>query len=190
MTKKVFVIDNYDSFTYNLVHYLYKVNKDEIEVIVRKNDEFDIHEPEAFDKILISPGPGVPHEAGLTMKTLQIYHPIKSILGICLGHQAIALAFGSTLKNLNEPLHGVQTVIKTILKDYLFENCPYKFMVGHYHSWVVDKLSNELEVLAVNDDGLIMSIRHKMFDVRGIQFHPESILTEFGSVIIRNWLNH
>jgi anthranilate synthase component 2 len=190
MKKKVFVLDNYDSFTYNLVHFLDKAGADETDIVVKRNDEFDIHEIEAFDKILISPGPGIPQEAGLTMKTLQLYHSTKSILGVCLGHQAIGLAFGSTIKNLSEPLHGIQTNLKLVMKDYLFENCPNDFKVGHYHSWVLDKLPDDLEILALNDDGLIMSVRHKKYDIRGIQFHPESILTEYGFEIIRNWLAH
>jgi anthranilate synthase component 2 len=190
MKKKVFVLDNYDSFTYNLVHFLDKAGADETDIVVKRNDEFDIHELKAFDKILISPGPGIPQEAGLTMKTLQIYHSTKSILGVCLGHQAIGLAFGSTLKNLSEPLHGVQTNLKMVSKDYLFQNCPNDFKVGHYHSWVLEKPANDLEILALNDNGLIMSVRHKRYDIRGIQFHPESILTEYGFEIIRNWLVH
>lgn len=190
MNKKVFVLDNYDSFTYNLVHFLDKAGADEIDIVVKRNDEFEISELAAFDKILISPGPGLPQEAGHTMKTLQMYHSTKSILGVCLGHQAIGLAFGSTLKNLSEPLHGVQTNLKLVMKDYLFENCPNDFKVGHYHSWVLDKISDDLEVIALNDDGLIMSVRHKSFDIRGIQFHPESILTENGFEIIKNWLMH
>lgn len=190
MNKKVFVLDNYDSFTYNLVHFLDKAGADEIDIVVKRNDEFEISELAAYDKILISPGPGLPQEAGHTMKTLQMYYSTKSILGVCLGHQAIGLAFGSTLKNLSEPLHGVQTNLKLEMKDYLFENCPNHFKVGHYHSWVLDKISDDLEVLALNDDGLIMSVRHKNYDIRGIQFHPESILTENGFEIIKNWLMH
>lgn len=186
--KKIVIIDNYDSFTFNLVHYLEALQS---EVTVYRNDEFDIEDIVVFDKILLSPGPGIPHEAGLLKKVISTYAPTKSILGICLGHQAIADVFNSKLINLKSPLHGIPSkVILTKNSDTLFDNLPQNFEVGLYHSWIVDEnsLSNDLRITAVNENGLIMAIQHKIFDVKGIQFHPESIMTSHGKTILKNWI--
>ncbi|GIV43522.1 MAG: aminodeoxychorismate/anthranilate synthase component II [Bacteroidia bacterium] len=188
METKILVIDNYDSFTYNLVNLLYEVGVRNLEV--KRNDEISLENIQNFDKILISPGPGLPQEAGITMATILNYASTKSILGVCLGHQSIGEVFHSPLKNLDFPLHGVSSKIKILQEDYLFYNCPKEFLIGHYHSWVIEKLSPELEVLAVDEHNHIMAIRHKTWDVRGVQFHPESILTEYGFQIIFNWVHH
>lgn len=188
--KKIVVIDNYDSFTFNLVHYLEALNA---EVTVYRNDEFEIEDLENFDKILLSPGPGLPSEAGLLKKVITVYAPTKSILGICLGHQAIGEVFNSNLTNLQSPLHGVSSKVKiTNNSDVLFNEIPLQFEVGLYHSWIIDEdsLSNDLIVTSINENGYIMSIRHQNFDVKGIQFHPESILTPFGKTILKNWIEN
>lgn len=187
--KKIVVIDNYDSFTFNLVHYFKALNAD---VTVYRNDEFEIEDLAPFDKILLSPGPGIPDEAGLLKKVIESYATGKSILGICLGHQAIAEVFNSKLINLKSTLHGVSSKVKlTNNTDVLFKNIPDVFEVGLYHSWIVDKetLSPELIVTSFNEDGYIMSLKHRKLDVKGIQFHPESILTPLGKQILNNWLN-
>lgn len=180
------MVDNFDSFTYNLVHLMYETGCREI--TVRRNNQIALQEVNSFDKILISPGPGIPDEAGMTLDIIREYAPSRSILGVCLGHQAIAEAFGGKLKNLETPLHGVKSTMKILKDDYLFKSCPQNFRVGHYHSWVVSDVPDDLEVTAENEAGLIMGIRHRRFDVRGIQFHPESILTEHGFQIIHNWI--
>ncbi|MCF6131910.1 anthranilate synthase component II [Flavobacterium wongokense] len=188
--KKIVVIDNYDSFTFNLVHYLEALNA---KVTVYRNDEFDIEDLQDFDKILLSPGPGIPDEAGLLKKVIAIYAPTKSILGICLGHQAIAEVFSSNLTNLKSPLHGISSKVKlTNNPDSLFDNIPSEFEVGLYHSWIIEgkSLSNDLIVTSVNENDYIMSIRHQNFDVKGIQFHPESILTPYGKTILKNWIEN
>lgn len=188
--KKIAVIDNYDSFTFNLVHYLEALNT---EVVVYRNDEFELDELEASDKILLSPGPGIPDEAGLLKKVIATYAASKSILGICLGHQAIAEVFSSNLINLKSPLHGISSKVKlTNNQDSLFDNLPAEFEVGLYHSWIIDQesLSPDLLITSVNENGYIMSIAHKNLDVKGIQFHPESILTPHGKAIFKNWLNN
>jgi anthranilate synthase component 2 len=187
---KVLVIDNYDSFVFNLVHIIYNAGVKSIDVV--KNDKISLEQIEGYDKILLSPGPGIPKDAGLMPELIKHFAPSKSILGVCLGHQAIAENFGSKLTNLKEPLHGIASSIEIVDENYLFENCPRKFQIGHYHSWVIDEnsLGKELEILAKDEKGNIMSIAHKTFDVRGVQFHPESILTEKGAQIISNWLNH
>ncbi|MEZ7498736.1 aminodeoxychorismate/anthranilate synthase component II [Flavobacterium sp. Arc3] len=186
--KKVLVIDNYDSFTYNLVHYLEDL---ECEVTVYRNDEFDIDEIAAFDKILLSPGPGVPDEAGLLKDVIRKYGPTKSILGVCLGQQAIGEVFGGTLSNLDKVYHGVATIVKTSVNDeLLFEGLGSEFEVGRYHSWVVDAtLPEMLEATSFDENGQVMSLRHKTFDIRGVQFHPESVLTPNGKKILENWVN-
>ena len=187
--KKVLVIDNYDSFTYNLVHYLEALN---CEVTVYRNDEFELDEIAAFTKILLSPGPGIPDEAGLLKEVIQTYASTKSILGICLGQQAIGEVFGGKLENLNQVFHGVATEIEVIEpNDLLFQNLPSKFEVGRYHSWVISKenFPEDLEITSIDTNGEIMSISHKKFDVKGVQFHPESILTPNGKQILENWLN-
>jgi anthranilate synthase component 2 len=185
--KKILVIDNYDSFTYNLVHYLEDLN---CEVTVYRNDEFDIEEIAVFDKILLSPGPGIPEEAGLLKEVIRKYAPTKSILGVCLGQQAIGEVFGGTLSNLDKVYHGVATMVKTVVDDeLLFAGLGNEFEVGRYHSWVVDTtLPDVLEATSFDENGQVMSLRHKTFDVRGVQFHPESVLTPNGKRILENWV--
>ena len=185
MKNKVLVIDNYDSFTYNLVHYMEDLDFD---VTVVRNDEFSMDFVENFDKILISPGPGIPDEAGQTKELIKRFYSTKSIMGVCLGHQAIGEVFGGKLKNLDNVFHGVATEIEIISEDKLFNGIPKKIKVGRYHSWVVEKLNKNLEVLAHDVDWNIMALRHKDHKVWGVQFHPESILTEFGKDILKNWL--
>lgn len=185
--KKILVIDNYDSFTYNLVHYLEDL---ECEVTVYRNDEFDIDEIAHFDKILLSPGPGIPDEAGLLKAVIAKYAPTKSILGVCLGQQAIGEVFGGILSNLDKVYHGVASMVKTVVDDEsLFDGLGNEFEVGRYHSWVVDaNLPDVLEATSFDENGQVMSLRHKTFDVRGVQFHPESVLTPNGKKILENWL--
>ena len=184
---KIALIDNYDSFTYNLYHLLKELN---VEVSVFRNDQFQMNELEAFDKILLSPGPGIPKESGLLMDVIKTYAGKKPILGICLGEQAIGEAFGGTLTNLSKVFHGVQTPTDIVKEDYLFNNLDMEIPVGRYHSWVVDKdsLPADLEILAESKEGFIMALRHKTYDVRGIQFHPESVLTPDGKQIMKNWI--
>lgn len=184
---KIVIIDNYDSFTFNLVHILEALD---VTVTVIRNDQFQILDLEVYDKIMISPGPGIPSEAGLTKKVIQAYYKKKPILGICMGHQAIAECFGGELNNLSEVFHGVETTIFT-QKDYLFKDCPKVLKVGRYHSWAVSKtLPKSLESIAEDKNKINMALRHKNYDVRGLQFHPESILTPQGFQIIKNWVNH
>lgn len=187
--KKIVVIDNYDSFTYNLVHYLEDL---ECEVTVFRNDEFDMSELELFDKILLSPGPGVPDEAGLLKDVIRIYAPTKSILGVCLGQQAIGEVFGGSITNLEKVYHGVATkIIITAQDETLFFGLEKQLEVGRYHSWVVNSedLPDVLQITSTDENGQIMSLRHKTFDVKGVQFHPESILTPEGKSMLRNWVN-
>ncbi len=183
---KVLVIDNYDSFTYNLVHYLEALDCD---VTVLRNDEFELDEVEAFQKILLSPGPGIPDEAGLLKAVIRKYAPSKSILGICLGQQAIAEVFGGSLVNLDKVWHGVAAPITIIADDPIFEGIPRQIDVGRYHSWTVSRLlPDALEITSTDSAGEIMSLRHKQNDVRGVQFHPESVLTPDGLKMLENWL--
>ena len=184
--KKIRVIDNYDSFTYNLVHYLEDLD---CEVTVYRNDEFDLNEIAHFDKILLSPGPGIPDEAGLLKAVIQKYGPTKSIFGVCLGQQAIGEVYGGTLSNLDKVYHGVATTVKTIVNDeLLFDGLEPTFEVGRYHSWVVDaNVPNVLEITSIDENGQVMSLRHKTYDVRGVQFHPESVLTPDGKKMLENW---
>lgn len=185
----VLVVDNYDSFTYNLVHYLEDLDA---EVTVFRNDEFELSEVENFQKILLSPGPGIPDEAGLLKNVIEKYASKKSILGVCLGQQAIAEVFGGSLKNLEKVYHGVAVNTKIIVdNEVLFSDLPTEIEVGRYHSWVVNPTDfpDVLEVTSVDENGEIMSIRHKFFDVKGVQFHPESILTPHGKQILRNWVS-
>lgn len=186
--EKIVVIDNYDSFVYNLVHYLEDL---ECEVTVYRNDQFDIDEIADFDKILLSPGPGVPEEAGLLKEVIRKYGATKSILGVCLGQQAIGEVYGGTLSNLDKVYHGIATTIKTVVTDeLLFEGLGDEFEVGRYHSWVVDPtLPDVLEATSFDENGQVMSLRHKTFDVRGVQFHPESVLTPNGKKMLENWVN-
>ncbi len=183
----VLVIDNYDSFTYNLVHYLEELG---CTVVVKRNDQLRLEEVEAFDKIVLSPGPGIPDEAGLLKKIIAAYAPTKSIFGVCLGQQAIAEVFGGSLINLDEVYHGIATKIKITEEDILFNGLPKEIEVGRYHSWVVSPdLPADLEVTSVDENGQIMSLRHKTYDVRAVQFHPESVLTPHGKKMLENWLN-
>ncbi|MBK0381373.1 aminodeoxychorismate/anthranilate synthase component II [Pedobacter sp. SD-b] len=185
---KILVIDNYDSFTYNLVHLLNELGQD---ATVWRNDKFKIEEIEQFDKILLSPGPGIPSEAGLLLEVIKKYANTKSILGVCLGQQAIAEVFGGELYNLEKPVHGTATKLMiTDTDEILFKGLKTGFEVGRYHSWAVkpDNLPAELLVTATDEKGVMMALRHKTLDVRGVQFHPESVLTAFGKEIIGNWL--
>ena len=188
MQKKVLVIDNYDSFTYNLVHLVTELGRD---VEVWRNDKFELADVEQYDKILLSPGPGIPEEAGLLLDVIKTYAPTKSIFGVCLGQQAIAEAFGGSLLNLGRPMHGIATPITVLDKgEILFKDCPDVIKVGRYHSWVVSNngLPDCFVVTASDDTGEIMALRHKTLDVRGVQFHPESVLTEYGKQMMQNWL--
>lgn len=186
---KILVIDNYDSFVYNIVHLIKEIGVKQIDV--QKNDKLNLNEVAAYDKILLSPGPGVPKDAGLMPQVIERYASTKSILGICLGHQAIGEYFGGTLINLKEPLHGISSTLKVLKSDYLFETINAEFTIGHYHSWVVDPSNaKDLETIAIDKKNNCMALRHRAFDVRGLQFHPESILTQHGKTILSNWINH
>lgn len=188
MKKQVALIDNYDSFTFNLVHYLEDL---EAEVTVFRNDELELSELEKFGKILLSPGPGLPDEAGLLKAIISKFAPTKSILGICLGLQAIGEVFGAKLLNLNTVTHGVDTQINILSNhEILFKNLPPQLRVGRYHSWIVDAngLPGCLEITSTDPNGQIMSLRHVIYDVKGVQFHPESIMTPHGKTILKNWL--
>ena len=187
---KILLLDNYDSFTFNLVHLIEKVS--DYNVVVRRNNEIELDEFAIFDKIILSPGPGLPHEAGVMLDFIKAYYSSKSMLGVCLGHQALALAFGASLINLEKVLHGVATETKIISEDKLFKNIPRLFKTGRYHSWVINKtdLPPEFIITALDEDENCMAIRHKHYDLCGVQFHPESILTEHGEKIIKNWLDN
>ena len=185
--KKVLVIDNYDSFTYNLVHYLEDLD---CEVSVKRNDKLTLDDVDSFYKIVLSPGPGIPDEAGLLKAIIKKYAPSKSILGVCLGQQAIGEVFGATLINLDTVFHGIATKVTSCVDDEsLFLGLEKSFNVGRYHSWVVaSNLPDTLEATSFDENGQVMSLRHKIFDVRAVQFHPESILTPNGKQILKNWL--
>lgn len=186
--KKILVIDNYDSFTYNLVHYLEDLN---CEVIVKRNDQLTLEEVDSFANIVLSPGPGIPDEAGLLKEIIRTYAPTKKIFGVCLGQQAIAEVFGGSLVNLDKVYHGIATKINIIKDDVLFKDLPREIEVGRYHSWVVDtNLPDTLVATSFDENGQIMSLRHKSFDVSAVQFHPESVLTPQGKKILENWLNN
>ena len=186
--KKILVIDNYDSFTFNLVHYLEDL---ECDVTVYRNDKFNLEDIQQYDKIVLSPGPGIPDEAGLLKAVIQQYAPTKSILGVCLGQQAIGEVFGGKIINLEEVYHGVNTDISVCVQnETLFNGMDKTIQVGRYHSWVVDaNLPEVLEATSVDENGQIMSLRHKIFDVKGVQFHPESVLTPNGKQLLENWIN-
>ena len=187
---KVLVLDNYDSFTYNLVQLVKKLGYG-AKMDVRRNDKISVAEVAEYDSIILSPGPGVPSEAGIMPELIKEYAPTKKILGVCLGHQAIAESFGGSLYNLPEPVHGVATKIWVTSKsEPLFKGIPAEFTACRYHSWVVvpTSMPTELEVTALDADGQIMALRHKNYNVRGVQFHPESILTEHGENMMRSWL--
>jgi anthranilate synthase component II len=185
---KILVFDNYDSFTYNLVHLVEKILHQKVEVF--RNDELPLEKMKEYDKIILSPGPGVPSEAGLLLPLIREYASSKSILGVCLGHQAIGEAFGGQLINLSTVYHGVATNCVLQTDVALFDGLPAQIEVGRYHSWIVseDNFPEELEVTARDDNNYIMALQHKKFDVRGVQFHPESVLTPNGEQILRNWL--
>jgi anthranilate synthase component 2 len=190
---KILVFDNYDSFTYNLVHLVEKILHEKVDVY--RNDQIPLEKVKEYDKIILSPGPGIPVEAGLMLPLIKEYASTKPILGVCLGHQAIGEAFGGKLVNLSTVYHGVATPVKiksekSKVKNDLFENLPDELEVGRYHSWVVSKenFPEELEITAEDDNGYIMGLQHKTYDVQGVQFHPESVLTPMGEKIMRNWL--
>lgn len=187
MNMKILVIDNYDSFTYNLVHYLEDLD---CEVTVKRNDQLTLEEVDAFQKIVLSPGPGLPDEAGLLKTIIKTYAPTKSILGVCLGQQAIAEVYGGSLINLDAVYHGVSTKVTSCVNDEsLFDGLDKNINVGRYHSWVVDpNLPEELEATSIDENGQVMSLRHKVYDLRGVQFHPESVLTPQGKKILENWI--
>lgn len=188
--KRILVFDNYDSFTYNLVHLIEKISDAKVDVF--RNDQISLEEIGNYDKIILSPGPGIPQEAGLLLPLIEKYASTKSILGVCLGHQAIAEALGAKLYNLPSVFHGVATDVN-VENDpgFLFEGLPTHFKIGRYHSWVVDEktLPAGLKVTARDEDGNIMAVQHTTFDVSGVQFHPESIMTEYGEELMRNFLN-
>lgn len=187
MNSKILVIDNYDSFTYNLVHLLHELD---VEVEVWRNDKFELAQVNDFEKIVLSPGPGIPEEAGLLLPLIQTYGSSKNIFGVCLGQQAIAQAYGGKLLNLGKPMHGIATPIQVLdTTELTFQSCPTEFLVGRYHSWVVDTKAfpAELEITAKDHEGQIMALRHKTHQVRGVQFHPESVLTEHGLQMMKNW---
>ncbi|MCF8461144.1 MAG: aminodeoxychorismate/anthranilate synthase component II [Flavobacteriales bacterium] len=186
---KILILDNYDSFTFNLVHYVEQFCDD---ITVKRNDAITLDEVEAFDAIILSPGPGLPKDAGIMPQLIKRYAPTKKILGVCLGHQAIGEAFGASLKNLNQVHHGVAIPVNILEKDEpLFADLPSRIDTGRYHSWVIDKVTvpAELEVTATDDDDEVMAIRHTTFDVCGVQFHPESLLTPDGLKLIANWVS-
>lgn len=182
----ILVIDNYDSFTYNLVHYLEDLD---CEITVKRNDQLTIEEVADYDKIVLSPGPGIPDEAGLLKPIIAAYAKTKPILGVCLGHQAIGEVFGGTLTNLDKVYHGVATPIQVLVDDPLFDGLGKEFEVGRYHSWVVEKpLPDELILLAEENHGQVMAMKHKKYNMYGVQFHPESILSPEGKQLLNNWL--
>ena len=184
---KIVIIDNYDSFTYNLSHLVKELGA---EVTVVRNDQFRLEELEQYSKIILSPGPGIPSEAGLLLDVIRTYAGRKPILGVCLGHQAIGEVFGAKLENLSDVFHGVATPCHIIADDPVFSGLPAEITIGRYHSWVVSRegLPDCLEVTAVSDEGQIMALRHRELNIRGIQFHPESVLTPDGKKMLQNWM--
>lgn len=190
---RILVFDNYDSFTYNLVHLVEKITGEKVDVV--RNDQIALEKIREYDKIILSPGPGVPGEAGLLLPLIREYAATKSILGVCLGHQAIGEAFGGSLVNLSSVYHGVATPVKVlqhkaVRANRVFAGLPAELEAGRYHSWIVasEGLPDELEVTAEDENGLIMAMQHKTYDVQGVQFHPESVLTPMGERMMRNWL--
>lgn len=185
---KILVFDNYDSFTYNLVHLVEKITHEKVDVY--RNDQIPLEKIKEYDKIILSPGPGIPSEAGLLLDVIREYAPTKSILGVCLGHQAIGQVFGGELENLSSVFHGVATPCQIETGNVLFRGLPGQIEVGRYHSWVVKEegFPDELEITARDENNYIMGLQHRKYDVRGVQFHPESVLTPEGEAILRNWL--
>jgi anthranilate synthase component 2 len=185
---KVLVFDNYDSFTYNLVHLVQKILGEKVEVF--RNDQIPLEKVADYDKIILSPGPGIPEEAGLLLPLIKENAASTSILGVCLGHQAIGQAFGGSIENLSTVYHGVATNCNLSVDAPLFKGLPGHIPVGRYHSWIVKQkgFPQELEITATDDNGFIMALQHKKYDVQGVQFHPESVLTPDGETILRNWL--
>ena len=185
---KILLLDNYDSFTYNLLHLVKELGTTDVTVI--RNDQIDLDDVEQYDKIILSPGPGIPSEAGLLLPVIKRYAPTKKILGVCLGHQAIGEAFGGQLTNLTEVFHGIQSQIKILDHSVLFKGLNNEILVGRYHSWVVSKdaFPDCLEITAESAEGQIMALRHRTYEVYGIQFHPESVLTPKGKTILENFL--
>ena len=188
---KILVFDNYDSFTYNLVQIIEKIVGEKVTVV--RNDQINLEEVDQYDKIILSPGPGIPEEAGILLNLIKKYAPTKSIFGVCLGQQAIAQAFGGSLINLSEIFHGVATNVEITKENTkLFKDLPANFEAGRYHSWAVnpEDFPEELEITAVDKDGMIMALQHKTYDVQAVQFHPESILTPEGFKILENFLKN
>jgi len=188
---QIVVLDNYDSFTYNLVHAIEKILLKKIDVV--RNDEVDIYFFKKYDKIVLSPGPGIPDESGILKDVIKHWGKEKSILGVCLGMQAIGEVYGASLENLPDVFHGVATsIILTVQDEKIFNGVPEIFEAGRYHSWIVSRnnLPTCLEIMAIDKQGQIMALRHKDYDVKGVQFHPESILTPYGELIIENWLKN
>ncbi|MEM9548185.1 MAG: aminodeoxychorismate/anthranilate synthase component II [Bacteroidota bacterium] len=189
-SKNVILIDNYDSFTYNLVHIVEELLNEEVEVV--RNDQFELQKLEDFEYIILSPGPGLPEEAGLLKELIHTYGTKKKIFGVCLGLQAIGEVYGAQLRNLDSVLHGQRTIMhQTDISSPIFSDVPSSFYAGRYHSWVIDKESNisNLEITSVDDDGEIMAIQHKEHQVYGVQFHPESIMTDDGKQMLQNFLS-
>lgn len=187
---KILIFDNYDSFTYNLVHLVKELGFTDVDVY--RNDKIALEDIAKYDKIILSPGPGIPSEAGLLLPLIKEYAGKKPILGVCLGHQAIGEAFGATLTNLEDVYHGVATKINVIKPDLLFNELGSELEVGRYHSWIVsqENLPDCIEVTAIDDNGQIMALKHKEFEIYGVQFHPESVLTPAGEIIVKNFLNN
>lgn len=188
--KKILIFDNYDSFTYNLVHLVKELGYTDVDVI--RNDQMTVADAAQYDKIILSPGPGIPSESGILLPLIKEYAGKKPILGVCLGHQAIGESFGGTLANLEDVYHGVATQIKIIEPDYIFDGVDAEIEVGRYHSWIVstNNFPECLQITAIDKNGQIMALRHKVYDIHGVQFHPESVLTPSGEIIVKNFLTH
>jgi anthranilate synthase component 2 len=185
---KILILDNYDSFTYNLVHIVRKLGFKNLDVI--RNDKIKVEEVAAYEKVILSPGPGIPVEAGILMDLIKNYAGKIPILGVCLGHQAIGESFGAELYNIQQVIHGKALDTNVVVDDYIFKGLPKSFKSGRYHSWAVRNLPAELEVTAVDDRGIVQALRHKKYDIRGVQFHPESVMTEHGELMLDNWLKN
>ncbi|MDX2188636.1 MAG: aminodeoxychorismate/anthranilate synthase component II [Bacteroidota bacterium] len=185
---KILILDNYDSFTYNLVHIVRKLGFTDLDII--RNDKIAVSEVDKYDKIILSPGPGIPVEAGIMMDLIKTYSNKKSILGVCLGHQAIGESFGGELYNVQKVIHGKALNTKIIANDPIFKGLPTEFKTGRYHSWAIraNNLPAHLEATAIDESGVLMALRHKTLNVKGVQFHPESVMTEFGELMMKNWL--